>query len=182
MIMKKQAEQLKKKFGSALATEMKDNEIVCIPGLQGRAPREISLRNLAAIIEARMTEIIEHVHYEIRNSGYGDQLIGGIVITGGGAQLRNVTQLFEYVTGYDCRIGYPSEHLGEAPDSESTGPTFATSVGLVIKGYDRIRPRAAATAVSTEKQDTRRTREEDRTSGPRFLEKLKEFFINDEID
>jgi cell division protein FtsA len=178
MIMKKQAEQLKKKFGSALATEMKDNEIVCIPGLQGRAPREISLRNLAAIIEARMTEIIEHVHYEIRNSGYGDQLIGGIVITGGGAQLRNVTQLFEYVTGYDCRIGYPSEHLGEAPDSESTGPTFATSVGLVIKGYDRI----AATAVSTEKQDTRRTREEDRTSGPRFLEKLKEFFINDEID
>jgi cell division protein FtsA len=182
MIMKKQAEQLKKKFGSAIATEMRDNEIVCIPGLQGRAPREISLRNLAAIIEARMTEIIEHVHYEIRNSGYGDQLIGGIVITGGGAQLRNVTQLFEYVTGYDCRIGYPSEHLGEAPDADSTGPTFATSVGLVIKGYDRIRPRPAAAPAIAADKSVRRVREEDRTSGPRFLEKLKEFFINDEID
>jgi cell division protein FtsA len=181
MIMKKQAEQLKKKFGSALATEMKDNEIVCIPGLQGRAPREISLRNLAAIIEARMTEIIEHVHYEIRNSGYGDQLIGGIVITGGGSQLRNVTQLFEYVTGYDCRIGYPSEHLGEAPDSESTGPTYATSVGLVIKGYDRIRPRPASKKGS-EVSDEELKGKVDRTSGPRFLEKLKEFFINDEID
>ena len=93
LIMKKQAEQLKQRFGSAISTEMKDNEIVCIPGLQGRNAREISLKNLAAIIEARMTEIIEHVHFEIRNSGFSDQLIGGVVLTGGGSQLRHVTQL-----------------------------------------------------------------------------------------
>ena len=140
LIMKKQAEQLKQRFGSAISTEMKDNEIVCIPGLQGRNAREISLKNLAAIIEARMTEIIEHVHFEIRNSGFSDQLIGGVVLTGGGSQLRHVTQLFQYVTGLDCRVGYPSEHLAEAPDAQATAPSFATGVGLVIKGYDRLAP------------------------------------------
>ena len=134
-IMAKHAEKLKCKFGSALAQEMKENELVCIPGLQGRPPKEISLKNLANIIEARMTEIIEHVHYEIKASGFGDQLIGGIVVTGGGSQLRHITQLFQYVTGLDCRVGYPNEHLQEPP-SDTNIPSFSTGVGLVIRGYE----------------------------------------------
>jgi len=134
-IMAKQAEKLKCKFGSALAQEMKDNELVCIPGLQGRKPKEISLKNLANIIEARMTEIIEHVHYEIKASGLGDHLIGGIVVTGGGSQMRHITQLFQYVTGLDCRVGYPNEHLHEPP-SDTNIPSFSTGVGLVIRGYE----------------------------------------------
>ena len=134
-IMKKQAEQLKKKFGSALSQETKPNEIVCIPGLTGRKPKEIALKTLAQIIEARMTEIIEHVHYEIRSSGFGDQLIGGIVLTGGGSQLKHVTQLFQFVTGLDCRLGFPAEHIASAPEDTSI-PSYSTGVGLVIKGYD----------------------------------------------
>jgi cell division protein FtsA len=134
-IMKKQAEQLKKKFGSALSQETKSNEIVCIPGLTGRKPKEIALKTLAQIIEARMTEIIEHVHYEIRSSGFGDQLIGGIVLTGGGSQLKHVTQLFQFVTGLDCRLGFPAEHIASAPEDTSI-PSYSTGVGLVIKGYD----------------------------------------------
>ena len=134
-IMAKHAEKLKCKFGSALAQEMKENELVCIPGLQGRPPKEISLKNLANIIEARMTEIIEHVHYEIKASGFGDQLIGGVVVTGGGSQLRHITQLFQYVTGLDCRVGYPNEHLHEPP-SDTNIPSFSTGVGLVIRGYE----------------------------------------------
>ncbi|MFT5979769.1 MAG: cell division protein FtsA, partial [Flavobacteriales bacterium] len=117
-IMQNQAEQLKRKFGSSLAVEMKDSEIVCIPGLRGRDPKEISLKNLASIIQARMEEIVEHVYYEIRSSGLEKQLIGGIVITGGGSQLRHITQLFEYVTGMDCRIGYPNEHVAKAPNKD----------------------------------------------------------------
>ena len=81
--MKQQAELLKRKFGSALAYEMKENEIVCIPGLRGREPKEISLKNLANIIQARVEEIIELVHHEIKNSGYERKLITGIVLTGG---------------------------------------------------------------------------------------------------
>lgn len=135
-IMKKQAELLKVKFGSALASECQENEIVCIPGLRGRAPKEISIRNLASIIQARMEEIIEQVYYEIRNSGFEKKLIGGIVVTGGGAQLKHITQLFEYVTGMDARIGYPNEHLAPTEIPNITSPMYATGIGLVIKGFE----------------------------------------------
>ncbi|MCB9224336.1 MAG: cell division protein FtsA [Crocinitomicaceae bacterium] len=135
-IMKRQAELLKQKFGSALASECQDNEIVCIPGLRGREPKEISVRNLASIIQARMEEIIEHVYYEIKNSGYENKLIGGIVVTGGGAQMKHITQLFEYITGMDARIGYPNEHLAPSTMVDNiTSPMYATGIGLVIKGF-----------------------------------------------
>ena len=132
-IIRSQAELLKVKFGSALAKQMKDNEIVSIPGLRGREPKEISVKNLASIIQARMEEIIENVYYEIRNSGFEKRLIAGIVITGGGAQLKHVTQLVEYITGMDTRIGYPNEHLGQGYD-EVKSPMYATGVGLVLQG------------------------------------------------
>jgi cell division protein FtsA len=136
-IIKSQAELLKIKFGSALASENQENEIVSIPGLRGRAHKEISVRNLSAIIQARMEEIVEHVYYEIKNSGYEKKLIAGIVITGGGAQLKHVTQLVEYITGMDTRVGYPNEHLAKG-NEDVTSPLFATSVGLVMKGVQTI--------------------------------------------
>ena len=136
-IMKKQAESLKCKFGSALSSNSQENEIVCIPGLRGREPKEISLKNLANIIQARMEEIIEHVYYEIKNSGYERQLIAGIVVTGGGSQLRHIAQLFEFITGMDARIGYPNEHLGKCNENEIASPSHATGVGLVIKGFQQ---------------------------------------------
>lgn len=136
-IIRKQAELLKLKFGSALASENQENEIISIPGLRGRSPKEISVKNLANIIEARMTEIIEQVYYEIRNSGFENKLIAGIVVTGGGSQLKHITQLIEYTTGMDTRIGYPAEHLA-AGTEEITSPTYSTGVGLVLKGYDYL--------------------------------------------
>ena len=148
-IMKNQAEKLKMKFGSALASESQDTEIVCIPGLRGREPKEISVRNLASIIQARMEEIIEHVYYEIRNSGYEKKLIGGIVVTGGGAQLKHVTQLFEYITGMDTRIGYPTEHLGSSNSIENlTSPMYSTGIGLVLKGFEAVERNAVAQPVA----------------------------------
>ncbi len=134
-IMRDQAEKLKTKFGSALAMETQSNEIVSIPGLKGREPKEISVKNLARIVQARMEEILEHVYFEIRSSGYEEKLIGGIVATGGGAQLSHVPQLIEYVTGMDARIGYPTEHVTSGPSEEVKHPMFSTGVGLVIKGY-----------------------------------------------
>ncbi len=133
-IIRLQAELLKIKFGSALASENQENEIVSIPGLRGREPREISIKNLANIIQARMEEIIEHVHFEIKNSGFEKKLIAGIVITGGGAQLRHIVQLVEFITGMDTRVGYPNEHLAKGSD-ELKSPMYATGVGLVIKGF-----------------------------------------------
>jgi cell division protein FtsA len=138
-IMKRQAEMLKTKFGSALASESQENEVVCIPGLRGRDPKEITVRNLASIIQARMEEIIDLVHYEILNSGYSKKLIGGIVVTGGGAQMKHMTQLFEYITGMDTRIGYPTEHLANNNHIENlTSPMYATGIGLVLKGFEAL--------------------------------------------
>mgnify|MGYP006217800115 FL=1 len=110
-IMHRQAELLKTKFGAALPQATQDNEIVCIPGLRGRDPKEISVKNLANIISARMSEIIEHIYFEIKNSGFDKKLIGGIVVTGGGSQLKHINQLMEFTTGIDSRVGYPNEHL-----------------------------------------------------------------------
>jgi cell division protein FtsA len=149
-IMKKQAEQLKVKFGSALGSESQANEIVCIPGLRGRDPKEISVKNLAHIIQARMEEIIEQVYYEIKNSGFEKQLIGGIVLTGGGAMLKNISQLTEYLTGMDTRVGHPTEHV--ANSEGVTNPIYATSVGLIIKGFEKAEKSTAKPNVTTHSQ------------------------------
>jgi len=138
-IIEKQAELLKIKFGSAWPGENKDNEIVSIPGLRGREPKEITLKNLSKIIHARVVEIIEQVYLEIKNYGHEEQkkkLIAGIVLTGGGAQLQHIKQLVEYITGMDTRIGYPNEHLAGDSDSETTSPMYATAVGLVMNNLD----------------------------------------------
>jgi len=140
-IIEKQAELLKIKFGSAWPGENKDNEIVSIPGLRGRDPKEITLKNLSKIIHARVVEIIEQVYVEIKNYGHEEQkkkLIAGIVLTGGGSQLKHLKQLVEYITGMDTRVGYPNEHLAGDSDKEITSPLFATSVGLVMDGLQRI--------------------------------------------
>ncbi|WKV14079.1 cell division protein FtsA [Marivirga harenae] len=138
MVMQQQAELLKTKFGRAISTEASENEIVSIPGLRNRAPKEISIKNLAHIVEARMEEIIDLVHAEILASGYEGRLAGGIVITGGGSQMHSARQLVEYLTGMDARIGYPNEHLGRTKIEAVKSPMYATSVGLVLAGYRSI--------------------------------------------
>mgnify|MGYP000221081309 CR=1 FL=1 len=137
-VMQNQAELLKTKFGKAIAEEANPNEIVSIPGLRNRPPKEISIRNLAHIIEARMEEIIELVHAEIITSGLGNKLAGGVVITGGGSQLAYVQQLFEYMTGMDARIGFPNEHLGKSKVEAIKSPMYATTVGLVLAGFKAL--------------------------------------------
>jgi len=135
MVMQHQAELLKTKFGKAIAEEASANEIVSIPGLRNRAPKEIAIKNLAHIIEARMEEIVELAHSEIITSGYDGKLAGGIVITGGGSQLNSLKQLVEYMSGMDARVGYPNEHLGKSKLDMMKSPMFATSVGLVLSGF-----------------------------------------------
>jgi len=139
-IIEKQAELLKTKFGSAWPGENKENEIVSIPGLRGRDPKEITLKNLSKIIHARVVEIIEQVYLEIKNYGHDEtkkKLIAGIVLTGGGAELKHIKQLVEYITGMDTRIGYPNEHLAGNSDVDLLSPSFATAVGLLMKGLNQ---------------------------------------------
>jgi cell division protein FtsA len=194
-IIEKQAELLKIKFGSAWPGENKDNEIVSIPGLRGREPKEITLKNLSKIIHARVVEIVEQVYLEIKNYGHDEQkkkLIAGIVLTGGGSQLKHLKQLVEYITGMDTRIGYPNEHLAGDSDSETTSPMFATAVGLVLSSLD-AKPKSeeplatvaegtpAADAAETETTNEQEQRPEERKRFfDKWAEKFKDFLDNAE--
>ena len=188
-IIEKQAELLKIKFGSAWPGENRDTEIVSIPGLQGRDPKEISLKTLSKIINARVVEIIEQVFLEIKNYGHNDQkkkLIAGVVLTGGGSQLKHLKQLVEYITGMDTRVGYPSEHLAGDTTEAVSSPLFATSVGLLMSALDEM-PTAVPSDESTtldieasknEDQSSKEVNRQRKSILDRFGEKLKEFLDN----
>ena len=135
-ILDKQAELLKIKFGSAMYTDDQENVMVSIPGLRGREPKEIAVKNLSEIIGARMKEIIDLVYHEIKVSGYENKLMTGIVITGGGSQLKNLQQLVSFISAKETRIGYPNEHLSSESKDLVTSPMYSTGVGLVLKGFE----------------------------------------------
>src|SRR6201747_2391328 len=136
-VLKTQAEQMKVQFGSALSNEAKGNAFITIPGLRGMPAKEISVKNLANIIQARMSEIMDFVSYHLKQVGLDNKMLnGGIVLTGGGAQLKHLIQLTEYVTGLNARIGYPNENLASGQIEELGRPTYSTCIGLILKGYN----------------------------------------------
>lgn len=195
-IIEKQAELLKIKFGSAWPGENKDNEIVSIPGLRGREPKEITLKNLSKIIHARVVEIVEQVYVEIKNYGHEEQkkkLIAGIVLTGGGSQLNHLKQLVEYITGMDTRIGYPNEHLAGDSDEEVASPLYATAVGLLMNALESKHKDSDLVGVAEEhgqeevlmgqaagESTMNATQRERKSIFDKWSEKLKDFLDNAE--
>ncbi len=138
-ILQRQAESLKMQFGSALGDMAPEDKVVTIPGISGREPKEISFKSLAYIIQSRMEEIMDHVMFQVENSGYLEKLSAGLVLTGGGALLTHLPQLVKFKTGLDVRIGYPNEKLVAEANAEINQPMYATSIGLLLKGSDNLR-------------------------------------------
>ena len=172
-ILDKQAELLKIKFGSAMYTDDQENVMVSIPGLRGREPKEIAVKNLSEIIGARMKEIIDLVYHEIKVSGYENKLMTGIVLTGGGSQLKSLQQLVSFITAKETRIGYPNEHLSSESKDLVTSPMFSTGVGLVLKGFEN--------KLVSFKNDTGEEKNSDEKKSSSLLAKFTSFF-EDEID
>ena len=172
-ILDKQAELLKIKFGSAMYTDDQENVMVSIPGLRGREPKEIAVKNLSEIIGARMKEIIDLVYHEIKVSGYENKLMTGIVLTGGGSQLKSLQQLVSFITAKETRIGYPNEHLSSESKDLVTSPMFSTGVGLVLKGFEN--------KLVSFKNDTSDEKTSDEKKSSSLLAKFTSFF-EDEID
>jgi cell division protein FtsA len=137
-LLNRQAEALKTQFGMALGDVAPEDKVVTIPGISGREPKEISFKSLAYIIQSRMEEIIDAVMFEIENSGCLEKLSAGIVLTGGGAMLKHLSQLVKYSTGLDVRIGYPNEYLAASSLEEINQPMYSTSVGLLLKGVEQM--------------------------------------------
>src|SRR6187431_880472 len=163
-VLKTQAEQMKIQFGSALSNEARANAFITIPGLRGMAPKEISVKNHANIIQARMSEIMDFVTYHLKQVGLDNRMLnGGVILTGGGSQLKHLIQLTEYVTGLNARIGYPNEHLAGGHIEELAKPMYSTCIGLILKGYNdfenknrQLEPNFIQVAVPAglQKQDT----------------------------
>lgn len=134
-VLRSQAEQMKVQFGTALEQEASRNSYITIPGLRGLPPKEVSVSNLASIIQARMEEILDYVLTYIRQAGLENKLNGGIILTGGGAKLKHIVQLTEYITGMGARIGYPNEHLAFGHNEQLMSPMYSTCIGLILRGY-----------------------------------------------
>lgn len=139
-ILNKHAEQLKIQYGSALGDLAEEGKVVAVPGISGREPKEVSIKSLAYIIQARMEEIINAVVYQLEESDCYEKLTAGIVITGGGSMLKHLPQLVNYRTGLDVRIGKPNVQISGNDLKEVNHPMYSTSVGLLLKGFENTIP------------------------------------------
>ncbi len=134
-LLNKQAEKLKLECGAALSDFVKKDSIAVLPGINGREQKEIEIKELSKVIQARMEEIIQIINFELLNSGYRDKLAAGIVLTGGGALLENLPQLMKFKTGLDVKIARPHESLSSG-GARVNSPKLSTAVGLVILGFE----------------------------------------------
>lgn len=180
-IIRNYAELLKIKHGSALAIDSMANKVITIPGLHGRPPKEISLHNLAGIIQARMEEILEYVDYEIKQSGCKDKLSGGIVLTGGGALLKHSKQLCEFITGLETRIGLPNHRVAGSYLDKVSSPVYSTGIGLMLKGFDSMNKNPEPVqdeSTMPEKQQPKKKKADSSNKRimDRFRDALNEFF------
>ncbi len=151
-IIRHYAEEVKVKFGSALAEQNRDDEVVSIPGIKGHAAKEISFKNLAGIIQSRLEEIFELVNMEIQKTRSNNKLIAGIVLTGGGAMMKHIQQLAEFNTGMEVRIGHPNEHLAPNTPKDMINPMYSTGIGLVIETLTRMEHDEQLRAIQEAKQ------------------------------
>jgi cell division protein FtsA len=137
-VMENHAEAMKVKYGQALPEYVNSNEVVVVPGIGGRKPKYVSVKNLSLVINACLQDIFERVDYEIETSGYKNRLTAGLVLTGGGAELVNIGHFLEYTTGLEVQLGFPNQHLAKGMVSEVKSPMYATGAGLVIYGMEQL--------------------------------------------
>lgn len=182
-VLRTHAEAMKVQFGSALANETKSNAFITIPGLRGMANKEIAVKNLASIIQARMSEIMDFVSYHLKQVGLDSRsLNGGIILTGGGSQLKHVLQLTEYLTGLNARIGLPNEHLTGEDLEELSKPMYSTCIGLILKGYNDYENKMRAGGLMPEPFEIVREKEvvNQETSTPETTVETEEVFVGEE--
>ena len=155
----KHIEKLKIKYGYATVSAIPFNELNSVIRIDGRTQHEkaknIPFRDLCTIINARMLDIVEFVVEEIRTSGYQNKLGAGIVLTGGGSQLKGVDTLFKERTGYEVRLGWAEEGVGAESVEGVSAPEMTTAIGLLSMALStptNVRPVKVSKKVATEEE------------------------------
>lgn len=136
-ILNKHVEKLKTKFGEAIAAKAPAESYIKIQGVNGQAPKQIAIKALAGIIEARMFDIIEYVKNEMDKGSGGVKLGAGVVLTGGGSTLKNLDLLFKQKLGCEVRKASPSSHLTKESAEKVADPKYSTICGVIVDAFAR---------------------------------------------
>ena len=126
-----EAENVKRTYGTAAVADS-DETTFAVKTLDGRSVRMVSTQELRAIIAPRVTEIFRMARAHIAEHVARDQILGEVVLTGGGARLGGIDTAAAEIFGLPTRIGYPSTITGLTEAVKQ--PEYATAVGLVIFG------------------------------------------------
>jgi len=132
------AEKIKIDAGCCWDSLLDDDETVIVPGIGGRPPMSIPRSQILAIIKPRMEEIFKMVKQHIDTLNLPRPLGGGVVLTGGGAQLNGVVELANNILKLPARIGspIPTQDIGGLVE-EYQNPSYATVIGLALEGDKR---------------------------------------------
>jgi cell division protein FtsA len=157
------AEKIKLDAGCCWEPFLEDDDEIIVPGVAGRAPQAIPKSQILAVIRPRMEETYKLVKEKLDKLSFSRPLGGGVVLTGGGAQLLGAAELATHVFNLPVRVGCPLPVGGLVEVYRS--PAYATAVGLVLEGFDRER-----------KDDSRPGGELKSPGGPKVWDKLKDWF------
>jgi cell division protein FtsA len=158
------AEELKIKYACALSQLASPDEMIKVPSVGDRPPRELSRRALADVVEPRYDELFHLIQAELRLSGFEDMLAAGLVFTGGTSKMEGVTELAEEIFHMPVRVGMPTEVTGLVDIVRN--PTYSTGVGLLLYGLKQHQEKHGGSGSSD--------------SGINIFEKVKRFFSSDE--
>ncbi|MBK8321151.1 MAG: cell division protein FtsA [Betaproteobacteria bacterium] len=132
----KEAEELKIQHGVALRQLASVNDMIDVPGVGDRPPRELSRQTLAEVIEPRVEELYSLVQRELRSCGLEELLSSGIVITGGTSLMKGMVELGEEVFHMPVRVGAP-QYSGPLAEVVRN-PRYSTGMGLLLAGLDQM--------------------------------------------
>ena len=135
-VPEKHVESLKRKYGSAVADLAPEDKLIRVNGRTSRDAKDILLRNLATVVEARATDIAEFVLQELRDSGMPTSWPSASCLTGGSANLKDIDELFRRVTKMEVRIGVPDTGIDEASREKVADPVYAPAIGILLKGAE----------------------------------------------
>ncbi len=130
-----EAERIKINHGSVLAEQLNQSAHITVQGMSGTKPREVQLSVIAEVLGARAEELFDVIRAMIEDKKLNDEIAGGFVLTGGGALIKGMPELGEYILMRSCKIGFPIPFGGMTNIMQN--PKYSTVLGLLLEAAKR---------------------------------------------